>query len=54
MNGERYSHNTVTKRDLLENFFSKRGYEFCPLECPGAVLIGSWALTQIECSSTLK
>lgn len=29
-------------------FFSKRDHEFCPLECPRAVLIGSGALTQNE------
>lgn len=29
-------------------FFSERDHEFCPLECPRAVLIGSVALTQNE------
>lgn len=31
----------VTKRDLLENSFSRRDLEFGPLECPRAILIGS-------------
>lgn len=54
MNPRKVQSQHCDQKRSFGKFFSKRDHEFCPLECPRAVLIGSVALTQNEHSSTLR